>query len=259
MKKIVMPVLIAALFGLGLCTTSKLVLAGENKQASATDIKSLEVQVDELIAKYPAFQIGIKDDAGFRKNWLTRLQLIAIIKPNTAKTGNFVLSIGSEMLLDKIDPYLSRTDDDTAVAFLQMLVKIFSEGAKDELVCRTFLSSSDNAIVSDADNERIENLFGPGFYEDMIVVIGNMMRTGKEAPPKMLSKSESDRVAMEMFGMMMETYGEDSVSKMQVLEDKKAPPMQKCNTMLQMLSSMAKLEKKDQAGLFRTLLGSEDK
>lgn len=259
MNRIIRPVVLTMFLGLGLFAASGSVLAGNAKSAAETDMKPYEVQMDELIAKHEAFQIGIKDDPEFRKAWLTRLRLVAITKPKTAKTGNFVLSIGSEMMLDRINPYLRRSDDDSAIAFMQILAKIFSVSTKDEVICKVFLDSANDENVSDSDNERIENLFGPSFYEEMIAAIGGVMRAGKSGPEKILSESENERVIVAMFGVMMDTYGEDSVARMQTLDDKKVPSLEKCNTMMQMLDSISKLNKQDQAGLTRTLFASDDK
>lgn len=188
---------------------------------------------------------------------MTRLQLAGISKPKTAKTPNFVLSIGSEMMLDNIDPYLSRTDDDSAIAFMGVLAKIFALSVNNELICKTFLDSADDLAVSDADNERIENEFGPVFYEEMIATIGRVMRSGKTGPKNVLSKNESERIITEMLGVMMEEYGVESVMKMQSLDDKSVPPIEKCKTMTQMLNSITKLKTSDQAGLIRTIFGAE--
>ncbi len=257
MNKMIKPVVLAVLFSFGLCGVYGDALADDGKSSVDASTKSYELQIDELIAKHEAFQIGIKDDESFRKNWLTRLRLITITKPKTAKTQNFVLSIGSEMMLDKINPYLRRSDDDSAIAFMQILAKIFSVSTKDEMICKAFLDSADNAAVSDSDNERIESMLGPVFYNEMITVIGRVMRAGKTGPENVLSKSENERVIVEMLGKMMDAYGEDSVRRMQTLDDKTIPSLEKCNTMAQMLSSIGKLKKQDQAGLTRTLFGGD--
>ncbi|MGH8050857.1 MAG: hypothetical protein ACREPB_09390 [Arenimonas sp.] len=232
-------------------------LADDVKSTAKAATESYEIQMDALVAKHEAFQIAIKDDESFRKNWLTRLQLAAISKPKTAKTPNFVLSLGSEMMLDNIDPYLSRADDDTAIAFMGVLTKIFALSVENESICKTFLDSADDLAVSDTDNERIESELGPVFYEEMIAVIGRVMRSGKTGPKNVLAKNESERVITEMLGVMMEDYGVESVMKMQSLDDKSIPPIEKCTTMTQMLSSITKLKGTDQAGLIRTIFGAE--
>lgn len=257
MHSTIKPFLLAVFFGIG--GFGGAALADDKKTSVETSAQSFETQVDELIAKHEAFQIGVKDDKDFRKNWITRLRLVAITKPKTAATPNFVMSIGSEMMLDGINPYLRRADDDSAIAFMQILVKIFDAGIKDEVICKAFLDSSDNVDVSDSDNERIESLLGPLFYNEMIVAVGTVMRAGTSGPENVLSESENKRVIVEMLGVMAKTYGNDSVDRMQTLEDKKVPAPEKCNTMTQMLNSIAKLKKQDQAGLIRTIFSGDGK
>lgn len=65
MKKMLKPALIAAF--LGFFAVSGSAFADDVKVTAKAATKAFEIQMDELIAKHEAFQIGIKDDDSFRK------------------------------------------------------------------------------------------------------------------------------------------------------------------------------------------------
>lgn len=230
--------------GFGLCAFSAPMHAADGTPGNQPGSSVYDRKVDDLVSRYEAFQIAVQNDENFRKSWVTRLKLSAALKPKTAATPHFALSIGTEILLDGINPYLRRSDDDSVIAYMTIMTKIFSFGAKDELICRIFMGAADKKAVTDSENERVEKMLGPEFYEEMIVAIGRVMRAGKSAPEYSLAESESERIIIEMLGFMMDDYGQESVAKMQKLDDKNTANMVKCTTMMQMLNSMAKLEKK---------------
>ena len=231
---------------------------GAMKPDSALEAAAFEKQIDVLTAKYEAFQIAAAEDENFRKNGLNRLRVMSAVKPMTASTPNFVLSLGGEIVLDKIGPYLRRSDDDSAIAFMSVLTKILSVGSSDESICRTFLNSADNKAVSDGDNQRLESILGPAFYDEMAVALGSVMRTGRSGKERTLPKSESEAAIIEMVTIMMDKYGKESAASLAAFNDKSTPPLQKCTTMSQMMNSIAGLKKPDQAGLIRTLFGMDD-
>lgn len=249
---------LAAAFALAFAYHASPAHAAGNAPDSALEIAAFEQQIDALTAKYEVFQIAAAEDPNFRKNWLNRLRVAAAVKPMTAGTPNFVLSLGGEIVLDKIGPYLRRSDDDSAIAFMAVLTKILSAGSTDESICRTFLNAADNKAVSDGDNQRLESLLGPAFYDEMAVALGQVMRTGKSGRERTLPKDESDAAILEMVTVMMDRYGRESAAGLAAFNDKSTPPLQKCTTMAQMMASIAAMKKSDQAGLIRTLFGLDE-
>ncbi|HWR95392.1 MAG TPA: hypothetical protein VN248_01530 [Arenimonas sp.] len=249
---------LAAAFALAFAFQPAPVHADSDAQDSMLEIAAYEKQIDLLTAKYEAFQIATAEDQNFRKNWLNRLRVAAAVKPLTAGTPNFVLSLGSEMLLDKIGPYLRRSDDDSSIAYMSVLTKIVNAGTTNESICRTFLEAADKKAVSDDENQRLESILGKALYDEMTVVFGQVMRTGRSGKERTLPKNESDAAILEMVTIMMDKYGKESAAGLAVFNDKSTPPMQKCTTMSQMMTSIADLKRPEQAGLIRTLFGMDD-
>ena len=68
--------------------------------ANAAETAMYEQKMDALTAQYEALRIATEDNPNFRRDWLNRLRLYSAIKPKTAQTPNFVLSISGEILLD---------------------------------------------------------------------------------------------------------------------------------------------------------------
>lgn len=227
--------------------------------ANTAETAAYEKQMDALAAQYEALRIATEDNPNFRHDWLNRLRLYSVVKPKTAQTANFALSVGGEILLGAISPYLRRSDDESAIAFMGVLARILSVGANDEATCKIFLSSNNKTPVNDADNAKLENMLGAKFYDEMMVSIGRVMRAGITGPERLLNADETQRTSIEVVNVMMAKYGKESALGLANFNNKSVPDIQKCRTMGQMLSAISELDKKAQAGFIRTIFGSNGK
>lgn len=226
--------------------------------ANAAETAMYEKKMDALTAQYEALRIATEDNPNFRRDWLNRLRLYSAVKPKTAQTPNFVLSISGEILLDGINPYLRRSDDESAIAFMNILTQILSVGASDEQTCKTFLSSTNKTEVSDSDNAKLEATLGPKFYDQMMVTTGRVMRAGNTGPERVLDEAETQRVTIEMLNIMMAKYGKESAVGLANFNNKNVPDIQKCRTMVQMMGAIGELDSKSQGALIRTIFGADN-
>lgn len=234
--------------------------ADESKSEIATEKASYEKQIEALTSKYEAFQIATEADPAFPKNWLNKLRITSATKPELAATPNFTLSVGDEILIGKINPYLRRSDDESTIAYFQVLSKLVAMGTTDETFCKSFLNMSDKSSISDSDNARMERAFGSAaIYEEITTALGKVMRSGKSGEERVLTKDESESLILEMATIMIDKYGKESVAGLAAFNEKDTPPIKKCATMAEMLAAIALLEKPQQASLIRTLFASSDK
>ena len=223
----------------------------------ASETAAYEKQITELTARYEVFQIAAEADPAFQKNWLNRLRITGAIKPLTAATPNFTLSVGNELLLAKINPYVRRSDDDSTIAYLQALSKIVAKGVSDETLCKSFLNMADKSTMSDSDNARIEAAYGPALFDEMTIALGKVMRTGATGKERVLTQEQSEALIIELVTVMMDKYGKESAVRLVAFNKNDTPPLVKCETMKEMMTSIALLEKPQQAMLTRTLFASE--
>jgi hypothetical protein len=195
------------------------------------------------------------DDSDFRKNWLNRIRLAAVVKPKTAQTANFVLSLGIEMLMDRINPYLMRADDQAADQFLSMMSRILDLGVNNEMFCAAFLGVSKGDKVSDEDNAKLEAMVGDAMYSEMINAMNAVARVGKDSKPWLPSDTVAEELMVELITMMMDRHGSESVQALIRFEDPTAPPAQRCKVMSQMFTSMQSMPLEKRANLSRWLFG----
>lgn len=232
----------------------------ENKSELAAEKASYEKQIEALTSKYEAFQIATEADSAFPKNWLNKLRITSATKPELAATPNYTLSVGDEILISKINPYLRRSDDESTIAYFQVLSKLVAIGTNDETICKSFLNMADKSSISDSENARMERAFGSAaIHEELTTALGKVMQSGKSGEERVLTKDESEPLILELVTIMIDKYGKESAAGLAAFNEKDTPPIKKCATMAEMLASIALLEKPQQASLVRTLFGSSDK
>jgi len=215
--------------------------------ASEADVRA----INDTIARQPLFAMLIEDRPAFRAEWEKRLHLRSVI--GTAAAPESSVHAGLDLAMDAARPYLMRASDSASNRFLGSLAKLVAEGEKDPDICLAYVEPGGSDAGSVSRRERVESRLGKLLLTDMLQSLTEVVASGRNGEKRVLSRQELQPAIQPVIMAMVEKSGARALQDLASINNRAAPPLERCQAMTAMLDAFKVQPVARRAMLTRTL------
>lgn len=221
--------------------------------AATTSTTPEAAGIEQAMRRHALFAMLVEDRPGFRTEWEQNLRLRVQLDARLGSDPDASLQAGMALAMEASKSYLMRASDAASNRFLDSLSKVIAEGEKDPEICLAYVETGGQDQYSVSRRERVEARLGPLLREDMLESLSAVVASGRSGEKRVLTREELPNAIQPVIQAMARRHGPESLQGLGKVNDRQAPPDERCRAMAQMLAAFSEQPEQGRAMLARTL------